>query len=122
MSQRASLGKRAENLAKDYFLSHGFRILTRNFRCRIGELDLVVLDPDRTVVFVEVRARRSDRFGSPAESINHKKQDKLLKLAAWYIQSRRLENTLCRIDVVSVLIPEDGGPVNLHHIRNAIEP
>lgn len=95
-------GRRAEAAALDYLSARGLREVERNFRCRAGEIDLVMRDGD-CLVFVEVRYRRSDRFGGPAESVAARKRRRLLTAAQYYLQVRPAARALAaRFDVVAV--------------------
>ncbi|BAS27481.1 YraN family protein [Limnochorda pilosa] len=113
---RRSLGAWGERLAQVYLEGLGYRILERNLRSRLGELDLVALD-GQTLAFVEVRTRRSSRLGGPEESVDGAKRARLARLAAAYLQrfpSHR--GRPVRIDVVTVRIRPDGA--ELGHLRN----
>ena len=93
-------GKTAENLACAYLEQRGLVLLERNFRCRLGELDLVMRDREQWV-FVEVRSRRQNRYGSATETIDSRKQQRLLRTAAYYLQKYHLDVS-CRFDVVAI--------------------
>lgn len=97
-------GRWAEEQAARHLESHGLRLVTRNFRCRAGEIDLVMTDGPM-LVFVEVRFRRNDRFGSGAESVTWAKQRKLLAAARVYLARHATAEVRCRFDVVSVSKP-----------------
>ncbi len=101
MISRTAQGTAAEELALHYLEARGLQLIMRNFRCRGGELDLILRDGEQ-VVFVEVRSRRSSQFGTPAESVTRNKQQKLLRAAALYLQRQRLDLP-CRFDVVAIL-------------------
>src|SRR5438552_3136887 len=92
-------GDIAEALAAEYLEAHGIKIIERNFRTRYGEIDLVAKDR-KTIVIVEVRAKKNDFSGSPIETVNYKKQQKVLKMAHWYLAQTKLKNRDARIDVV----------------------
>lgn len=117
---RRRLGAAAEALAAERLAAQGWTILARNWRCRAGELDLVARD-GATLVFVEVRARRGARFGSPEESVDGRKRAKLAQLAAAYVQSDGWTGAW-RIDVVAVVVAPDGSPARFAHYRNAVGP
>ncbi len=85
MSDARATGQRAERQAARWLSERGLRALDHNYHCRAGELDLIMLDGD-TLVFVEVRYRRSARFGDAAESVTPAKQRKLLSAARHYLQ------------------------------------
>ncbi|HET8807137.1 MAG TPA: YraN family protein [Methylophaga sp.] len=99
-------GQQAEQIACNYLRQHGLQLVTQNYHCRRGEIDLIMRDTD-TLVFVEVRARRSDRFGSALESITADKQSRIIATAQQYLQQNRSQQN-CRFDVVTVRIgPSD---------------
>lgn len=99
-SATTSVGGDKERLAGAFLERHGLRLVTRNYRCRRGEIDLVMREAD-TLVFVEVRFRASDRFGTPAESVDAHKQRRLAAAAAHFLQHH--PSTLpCRFDVLAV--------------------
>lgn len=79
------LGARGEQLTADWYVAHGYRVVARNWRCREGEIDLVLLAVDGDLVFCEVKTRSSDRFGVPAEAVTPAKQRRLRTLAARYL-------------------------------------
>ena len=108
-------GKDAEAFACRYLHAQGLQIVHRNYRTRRGEIDLVMQDKD-SLVFVEVRYRRQSRFGSAAESVDRRKQSKLIACANHYIQTfPEISRQPCRFDVVSI-----GGETNsIEWIRNA---
>jgi len=93
-------GAQAEALACTYLERAGLKLITRNYRCQQGEIDLVMGDHD-TLVFVEVRFRRSDAFGTPAETVDRRKQARLLAAARHYLLTQRSDRA-CRFDVVAV--------------------
>jgi putative endonuclease len=114
---RVARGAAAENLALRHLEARGLSLVTRNFRCRVGELDLIMRDADQ-LVFVEVRSRRHSRYGTPAESVTRTKQQRLLRAAAFYLQRQRL-NPSCRFDVVAILQAE--GEPQVEWIRDAFQ-
>jgi putative endonuclease len=114
---RVAQGTAAEDLALRYLEARGLTLVTRNFRCRTGELDLIMRDGEQ-LVFVEVRSRRHTRYGTPAESVTRTKQQRLLRAAAFYLQRQRL-NPPCRFDVVAILQAESEPQVEW--IRDAFQ-
>lgn len=114
-----SAGQAAENQALEFLQGQGLQLLTRNWRCKGGELDLVMLDTD-TVVFVEVRYRRHTAWGGALESVDVRKQQKLIKAAQLFLQAHgRWAKHPCRFDVVAITAP--GQAKDLNWIRNAFE-
>lgn len=115
--RRLALGAFGERLAAAHLVAEGLVLLDRNWRCRYGELDLVARD-DTTIVFCEVKARRSDRFGSPAAAIVARKADRIRHLAVRWLADTDTHATDLRFDVITVLSPVDA-PVRLEHLRSA---
>lgn len=97
---RVAQGKAYEDLACRYLQQQGLRLLERNFRCRGGELDLIMRERE-FLVFVEVRSRRSTRYGSAAETVTLRKQRRLARAAALYLQRYRIDAP-CRFDIVAI--------------------
>ncbi len=119
--KRINLGRYGEELACEFLKLHSYKILTRNYRTRFGEIDIIAKS-NNIFVFLEVKTKTDTDFGTPAEMINKKKQQKLKKLALAYLQEQELspEEKSFRIDVVSVIIKEDETP-EIQHIENAIQ-
>ena len=99
---RRAVGADGEERAAAWYLAAGYEVVARNWRCCDGELDLVVRR-GRELVFVEVKARRSDRFGIPAEAVTSAKRRRLRRLAARYLEATQARAGSLRFDVVSIL-------------------
>lgn len=115
---RNSLGKWGEEKAKRYLLGLDYQLLAANWRNRLGEIDLIMLDHD-LVIFVEVRTKSSNLFGSGYESVNSKKLQQLRKMAAAFLQYKQWSNVPVRFDVIS--IDKKAGNYRLKHIKNVLE-
>jgi len=113
MTTKLETGQKAENLAAAFLQAKGFTIIEKNFRAKVGEIDLVAKDQDE-VVFVEVRARATRGFGGAAASVGGAKRRKLIKAAQLWLQARGWGGA-CRFDVVAV----DGG--RLEHLPAAFD-
>ena len=120
MGSTQASGRSAEALALRHLQQQGLRLLTQNWLCRRGELDLVMLDGD-TVVFVEVRYRRHSAWGGALESVDARKRAKLATAAQLFLQKEaRWARYPCRFDVVA--INDDGrSPPRLNWIQNAFD-
>ena len=116
--RRIRTGRQGEDLAAGYLESAGYRIVERNYRCPFGEMDLVARDGE-TIVFVEVKSRRSDRFGPPQDSVGPKKQKKMSQIALHYLEQKQLHSCEARFDVIAVSLLPAGERVEL--IRNAFD-
>jgi putative endonuclease len=115
------LGKEGEKLARKMYESKGFRIVMQNFRCKIGEIDLIC-EKDKLLVFCEVKCRRSITFGIPAEAINTKKIRHIRRVASWFLSQKLCIHRIysdydMRFDVVEVLFVNEN--YELNHIENA---
>mgnify|MGYP001273006155 CR=1 FL=1 len=111
-------GKQGEELAAAYLVEAGFRIVERNYRCRFGEID-VVAEEGETLVFVEVKSRRSTTYGGPLVAVDARKQGKISRISLHYLAERGLRHRPARFDVVAVLLLPTGPRIEL--IRNAFE-
>jgi len=109
-------GAWAEDLACRHLLDRGLRLVTRNYRCRHGEIDLVMED-ESVIAFIEVRFRSRTDYGSGAESVDARKQAHILSSAEHYLQRHATILAPCRFDVVS--IRKNGNTHELEWIRNA---
>jgi len=98
----AALGRSGEEQVAGWYTARGYDVLARNWRCRDGELDLVVACR-RVIVFCEVKTRTSDRFGTPAESVRRDKQARIRRLAARWIEEAPARPRAIRFDVASVM-------------------
>jgi putative endonuclease len=116
---RKQLGGRGEELAARYLQRLGYRLLARNYRTVLGELDLIAQDGPE-VVFVEVKTRMGADQSHPEESVNPAKVERLARLAESYLAAKRREETLWRIDVVAVVVDRNGELRRLDHLRNAV--
>ena len=117
-SQKQNLGRAGEQIAESYLKKKGFTLLERNYRCPIGELDLIVLDR-RVVVFVEVKTRSDGLLGSPLEAVHRYKQQRMIKVALYFLSQRRLHDQEARFDVIGITF-EDQEP-KIEHIQNAFD-
>ena len=115
---RMRTGKRGEELAAAYLAEAGCRIVERNYRCIFGEIDIVAEDGE-TLIFVEVKSRRSDAYGDPQLAVGHQKQKKISRIAMHYLEEKRLRHRQARFDVVAVKLLPSGHKIEL--IRNAFE-
>jgi putative endonuclease len=108
------LGTKGEDIAAGYLNKKGFKVLHRNYRTPLGEADIIMKDDD-AIVFVEVKSRSNDAFGQPFEAVDYKKQQKLKKIALYYMKHNKNESPV-RFDVVSISF-KDGKNVVEHIIE-----
>lgn len=102
-ANKRGIGTHYEEIAANYLKAQGLILLERNFRSRQGEIDLIARD-GAYLVFVEVKYRRDERKGAPAEAVGYQKQVHIRKVAAYYLYSHHYaETTACRFDVISVV-------------------
>ncbi len=117
--RRRLLGDEGEGQAEAFLRRRGFRILGRNVRSPLGELDLVA-DDQGVLVFVEVKRRRTGAYGGAIEAVDARKRAKLVRLAAQYLAQHRIVDRPCRFDVI--LIQDDAAPASVvQHIANAFD-
>ncbi|MFP5225317.1 MAG: YraN family protein [Actinomycetota bacterium] len=116
MDARTTLGRRGEEAAARWLQRHGWQILDANVRFREGELDLVACR-DGILAFIEVKTRRSNKRGTPAEAVTPAKQAKIRRLAMRYLNERRPHAAAVRFDVVAVVAQGQG--FRLQHLESA---
>ncbi len=101
-SGKRAFGEALELEAAKFLIRQGMSLVCRNFQCKLGEIDLIMLS-DNTLVFVEVRYRRSSHFGSAASTVDQRKQKKLVRTAQFYLQRSGLRESMpCRFDVLGL--------------------
>jgi len=99
---RKDLGDKHEQLACEILSNNGLKIVTQNYRCKLGEIDIIARDKEN-LVFIEVRYRKSDSYGGSLESVDRKKQERVVRAASHYLQKHKLTNKIsCRFDVFAV--------------------
>ena len=117
---RIKLGRQGEDCAAEFLKKNGYQIIGRNVRAKFGEIDLVAKE-GQTLCFVEVKTGSDSKFGFPEERILFYKQQRLIRLAQWYLQRGRLGEIPVRFDVVSILLGPDGSPARTRLIKGAFE-
>jgi len=110
-------GRFGEELAADHLQALGLILLDRNWRCDVGEVDIVARDGD-TLVICEVKTRSSRRFGSPLEAITPEKAARLRRLAACWVREHDVHPLAIRIDLVGIVL--GGGEPQIEHVRGAV--
>ncbi|MGC9455134.1 MAG: YraN family protein [Phycisphaerae bacterium] len=120
--KRASLGPRGEAIARRHLKRRGMKILAKNYRCPVGEADLIALDRSgeygETLAFVEVKTRRSDRYTEPRSAVDGDKQRRLRKIADYYLNTHDTDGLAVRFDIVSVVMA-DGEKPRVDYIPDA---
>ncbi len=115
--KRQQTGKLAEQMAAEYLVKEGYTVVATNWRCKEGEIDIICRSGEQTI-FVEVRAKSSGEFGSPAESITQRKQQKLIAAAEHYLSECTDTSPDWRIDFIGVEFSSGGH--RLEHIPHAV--
>ena len=115
-----SLGNDGETLAERHLRGLGYQILGRQVRLARGEIDLIAREGE-TIVFIEVKTRRSNRHGSPVEAVTPTKQQQLSRLALMWLKQHQSLHRSARFDVIGVLWPPDSRKPEIRHIRNAFD-
>jgi putative endonuclease len=118
LDPRHTLGQRGEQAAARYLRKKKYRIIEQRLRSPLGEIDIIAVD-GRTVVFVEVKTRRSSAFGRPSQSLRTTQQARLSRSASAYLKLHGLLQNASRFDVVEILWPREQRLPNIRHIPNA---
>ncbi len=118
VNQHIRFGQEGETVAVRHLKKCGYKILERNYRNKIGEIDIIAKDRD-TIVFVEVKTRRNDHFGGPKWAVTYRKQQKISMVALAYLKELRMSDRKARFDVVTVVEHQLKPAVEI--IKNAFE-
>lgn len=115
-----SIGTQGEEIAVQFLTDHGYRIISRNFHCRFGEVDIIARKSEY-LVFVEVKLRKNADYGAPREYVTISKQKKIKMTAAYYLTLHQ-DNPMVRFDVIEIMAPKgaDHG-YTVHHLENAFQ-
>ncbi len=111
------LGKSGEAIALNYLKNNKYKIIAKSFRLFRGEVDIIASD-QKTLVFVEVKTRKSTDYGFPEESVTPSKQRQIRKIAQGFLAKNNLQDVECRFDVISLSFDEKEG-YSIRHIKNA---
>lgn len=111
------VGRFGEDEAEKYLKQKGYKILERNFSCKRGEIDIIALDKNE-IVFIEIKARISLKYGLPSEAVTKYKLKHIYKTAEYYLYSRNLQNENTRIDVIEVYI--QNRQVIINHLKQVV--
>ena len=117
-NRRQKFGQQGEALAVRRLKKEGYKIIETNYRTRAGEIDIIAKDKE-TIVFVEVKTRKSVQFGSPKWAVTPKKQKKISMVALYYLKAANLDTAKARFDVVAVISNRDKPQIEI--IKNAFE-
>ena len=119
--RRRAFGEAQEKAAARYLISQGLTLVCANFQCKLGEIDLIMRS-STSLIFVEVRYRRSLAYGTPAESVDYRKQRKLTRTAHSYLKTLQLTNRVpCRFDVLGISPGREPGSLSFDWIQGAFE-
>jgi putative endonuclease len=121
LADRKKLGQWGERRCESFLKKKGFRKLARNFSCRSGEIDLIMVDSEGAIIFVEVRTKTDEGFSPPEESVTYSKKEKLLRTARYFLAAHSIENRPFRFDVVTIVLGQSG-PARIKHYENAFVP
>ena len=113
------LGQYGEDKACGYLEANNYKIIERNFRCRLGEIDIIAKDLTKNeLVFIEVKTRLSFNFGRPSQAVNSLKQRHILNVAKYYLYIHSIKNTFIRFDVIEVFV--DQLKFQINHIKQIL--
>ncbi|MFH1801141.1 MAG: YraN family protein [Candidatus Omnitrophota bacterium] len=116
---RLSLGERGETAACVFLKDHGYKILEKNYKCKLGEIDVIARRQGR-LAFIEIKTRTNAQFGTPQEAVDLRKQEKIFKVAQWYLKEKKILKFPIAFDVVAILWRE-GQPPEMRLIADAFE-
>jgi len=118
LNRRQQFGKESESLAVRYLKKNGYKILEQNYRNKLGEIDIIAKEKG-TLVFVEVKARKTHVFGNPKWAVTPKKQRKISMVALYYLKATKQIHVKARFDVIALSLAKDNPQIEI--IKNAFE-
>jgi len=118
-NRRITIGRHGEDIAAKYLRRQGFKVIKQNYRCRLGEIDIIARDGEE-LVFIEVKTRTSHSCGHPAQAVDRRKQGQLVKAAQTFMTETKQHDSPARFDVVAIQLEEDMA-AEIDHIRNAFD-
>jgi putative endonuclease len=121
LADRKLLGRWGEKRCERFLKRKGLKTLTRNFSCKTGEIDLIMVDSDRTMVFVEVKTRADESFGPSESAVTSAKKTRMIRAARYFLATNKIEDRPLRFDVVTIVLGEKGRP-QIRHYKNAFVP
>ena len=121
LSNRKLLGRWGEKRCEKFLKRKGLKILTRNFSCKTGEIDLIMVDTDGSIVFVEVKTRADEKFAEVETSITSAKKARLQRAARYFLAGNNIQNRPFRFDIVTIVLGQSGRP-QIRHYENAFVP
>lgn len=113
-------GNLGEEIAENFLIESGYTILDKNFRCKIGEIDIIAREGNY-ICFIEVKTRYGDLFGSPCEAVTYSKQQKINKVAQFYIMKKKLFKFFFRFDVIEVILNKNDDNYSIKFIKDAFQ-
>ena len=121
LADRKLLGRWGEKRGEKFLKSKGLKTLARNFSCKTGEIDLVMVDGDGSIVFVEVRTKADESFSLPEETITQPKRARLTRAARYFLATHKIEDRPLRFDVVTIVLGQTGRE-QIRHYQKAFVP
>lgn len=117
--QKRTLGEFGEALAQNHLRAKGYAILTQNWRCRLGEVDIVAMD-DAMLVFVEVKTRHAQQVETAFAGLTKAKQQRMIAAAHQFLDEHDCADLLWRLDAIAVVVPQNGEPI-IEHVEDALD-
>ena len=121
LADRALLGRWGEKRCERFLKAKSWRTLERNFSCKTGEIDLVMVDPEGVLVFVEVKTRASEAFSPAIAAVTGRKKHRMTRAAKYFLAIHDIQDRPCRFDVVTIVLGESGRP-DIQHYESAFVP
>ena len=115
------LGRWGEKRCLRFLKNKGMKLLTQNFSCKTGEIDLIMVDSDRSIVFVEVKTRRDESFGPVEDVITRTKKTRAIRTARYFLATNNIDERPFRFDVVAIILGKSSKP-EIRHYENAFTP
>lgn len=115
MNYKKDFGKKGEELASKYLKNNGYEVINQNFRCKLGEIDLIAIK-NNTIIFIEVKTRSNTKFGTPEQAVDSNKRKHILRTSQVFLAKNKLNNYDLRFDIISIYM--NGNIYKIEHFKN----
>jgi len=120
MNQKIKIGKFGQQLAGQFLQNRNYQILAENYYSRVGEIDIIA-QKDEQIVFIEVKTRTTENFGTPEEAVDDKKRNKMYDTALKYLSENKVDHDNFRLDMIAIIIDQDNMKAQIRHHQNILE-
>jgi len=120
MNNKITIGKFGQQLAGQFLVKRSYEILSENYYTRVGEIDIIA-QKNEQIIFVEVKTRTSENYGTPEEAVNDRKKEKMYDTALKYLSEKEVDHDNFRLDIIAIVIEKENMKAKIRHHKNILE-